>query len=168
MHSETGEALPACPPATLPSATLPPAGQTLLFDDLPETVPPAGRRRRRGASPRRSAAAAMAVDQVQEPVPAAQPAPGLPPLFAAAPARVDPLDPARLSPAEIRALVQALPDAKLAHLLTEAARELKQRVTAGSDWDDDSGTDDTRDSDPNPLLLRAARQVVGELSGEDG
>lgn len=165
MHSETGEALPACPPAT--PAPLPPAGQTLLFDDLPETAPPAGRRRR-GASPRRSAAAAMAVDQVQEPVPAAQPAPSLPPLFAAAPARVDPLDPARLSPAEIRALVQALPDAKLAHLLTEAARELKQRVTAGSDWDDDGGTDETRDSEPNPLLLRAARQVVGELSGEDG
>ncbi|MCW2245880.1 hypothetical protein M2352_001471 [Azospirillum fermentarium] len=162
MHTETGEALPA-PPSPAP---LPPAGQSLLFDDLPETAPPAGRRRR-GASPRRSAAAAVAVDQVHEPVPAAQTAPSLPPLFAAAPPPVDPLDPARLSLAEIRALVQALPDAKLAHLLTEAARELKQRVTPGGDWDDDGGVDGERDAEPNPLLLRAARQTVGELSGDD-
>jgi len=145
----------------------------MLFDDLPETAPPTGRRRR-AASPRRSAAAAVTVDRVCEPVPAPSPAPpaALPPLFAAAPPPPDPFDPARLSLAEIRALVQSLPDAKLSHLLTEAARELKQRVTAGSDWDDDDtggdGTgEDGRDADPNPLLLRAARQVVGELSGDD-
>lgn len=162
MNTDTGEAFPAPPPAA-PS----PAGQAMLFDHLPEAAPPAGRRRK-ASSPRRTAAATVAVDQVCEPAPPHATAPAaLPPLFAAAPPPPDPFDPARLSPAEIRALVQALPDAKLAHLLTEAARELQQRVTAGNEWDDDAGADEERDSEPNPLLLRAARQVVGALSGDD-
>ena len=70
----------------------------------------------------------------------------------------------------LRALVLALPDQKLAHLLIEAARELKRRAAPGA-WDEDGdgdGDGEEGPAEPNPLLLRAARQAVGELSGEDG
>ncbi|MGQ9370842.1 hypothetical protein [Azospirillum sp. ST 5-10] len=158
---------------------MPHGGQPLLFDSLPEAEPPPGRRQRAGR-PRRSAnaAAAVAVDAVREPAPrpvgplaaapprpaAAAPSPqtvmALPPAAAAATPAV--FDPASLTNPELRALVQALPDARLAHLLVEAARELKRRVVP-------DGWDEAEDGpfEPDRALLRAAAQAVGELSGED-
>ena len=136
--------------------------QPLLFDSLPETERARKPARRSRAT---TVAEPMAVDVVREAVPT-QPTsipmvlvPPPPPL----PAR-DALDPAALTNAELRALAQALPDHKLAHLLSEAARELKRRVAPDS-WEEDV---ESGPFEPNPVLLRAARQAVGELSGEDG
>ena len=135
--------------------------QPLLFDSLPETERARKPARRSRAT---TVAEPMAVDVVRESVPA-QPTsipmelvPPPPP-----PAR-DAFDPAALTSAELRALVQALPDHKLAHLLSETARELKRRVAPDS-WEEDA---ESGPFEPNPVLLRAARQAVGELSGEDG
>ncbi len=129
--------------------------QPLLFDDLPETESAVRRRPRRA----RAAPEPVAIDRVSEPAPPPLPPPLLAPppppaAVAAAP------DPAAMTNAELRALVRALPDLRLGTLLTEAARELKQRVQPEMDEDGLVG-------EPNPVLLRAARQVVGELSGED-
>lgn len=139
--------------------------QPLLFDSLPETERARKPARRTRAT---TLAESVAVDVVREavPTPGGRPASGgtlqmalAPP----APAVAQPFDPAALTNPELRALVQALPDARLAHLLLEAARELKRRV-APDDWDEaESGP-----HDPNPALLRAARQAAGELSGEEG
>jgi hypothetical protein len=147
--------------------------QRLLFDDLPETEPARKPRRARaaatGAVPS-TMAAQVAVDVVREAaplpraaamaaniatLPLAPPAPPPPPAF----------DPAALSNPELRALVQALPDQRLAHLLIEAARELKRRAVP--DHGDADGEDGDVAMEPNPALLRAARQAVGELSGDD-
>jgi len=134
--------------------------QPLLFDSLPETERARKPARRSRAT---TVAEPMAVDVVREAVPA-QPTPipmalvPPPPL----PAR-DAFDPAALTNAELRALAQALPDHKLAHLLSETARELKRRVAPDS-WEEDA---ESGPFEPNPVLLRAARQAVGELSGED-
>lgn len=138
--------------------------QPLLFDSLPETERARKPARRSRAT---TLAESVAVDVVRETVPAGGAASGggtLPmPLAPPTPAGAQPFDPAALTNPELRALVQALPDARLAHLLLEAARELKRRV-APDDWDEaDSGP-----FEPNPALLRAARQAAGELSGEDG
>ena len=140
------------------------AAQPLLFDSLPETEAKSGRRKPRRA---RAAPEPVAVDSVSEPVPPATP----PPLLAvpqpvAAPVPQPPsapaaLDPAALTNPELRALLRALPDLRLGYLLTEAARELKNRVQPG-DMDEDGAP-----IEPNPSLLRAARQAVAELSGED-
>ncbi|MFD1626745.1 hypothetical protein [Azospirillum griseum] len=151
--------------------------QPLLFTDLPTTdrvrKPP--RRPRSG-----SIAAPVAVDQVHEPLrptaalpvfPASAPPTAVPPTTVprvnasfdlVPPGPPPPFDPATLSNAEARALIHALPDHKLSHLLLEAARELKRRALPDNDPDDP----DT-DASPNPALLRAARQVAAELSGED-
>lgn len=133
--------------------------QPLLFDDLPETESSVRRKPRRA----RSAAEPVVMDRVSEPAPPQTP----PPLLAPAPAPVvvvqaapAPLDPAALTNPELRTLVRGLNDLRLSYLLTEAARELKQRVQP--DVDEDGVV-----SDPNPALLRAARLVVAELSGED-
>ena len=138
--------------------------QPLLFESLPETE-----RARKPARRTRAMTVAepMAVDVVREDVPPPAPPPLTlslvpPPPVPMAP-RAD-FDPAALTNAELRALVQALPDQKLAHLLIEAARELKRRAAPGA-WAED-GEDGP--AEPNPLLLRAARQAVGELSGEVG
>ncbi len=160
------------------------SAQHLLFDDLPETERPRKLARRSRTT---SIAAPMAVDMVREAVPAplqsptvskahsrvqaggtsreaafptatlalAPPAPPPPP---------PPFDPAALSNPELRALVQAIPDVRLGYLLIETARELKRRALPESAQDDESGEPQ---AEPNPLLLRAARQVVGELSGDD-
>ncbi|AWJ83768.1 hypothetical protein TSH58p_09655 [Azospirillum sp. TSH58] len=139
--------------------------QPLLFDSLPETERARKPARRSRAT---TVAAPVAVDVVREDVPSpSAPAPMTlalvpPPPVPMAP-RAD-FDPAALTNAELRALAQALPDHKLAHLLIEAARELKRRAAPGA-WEEE-GEDGP--SEPNPLLLRAARQAVGELSGEDG
>ncbi|MBP2300091.1 hypothetical protein [Azospirillum picis] len=142
--------------------------QRLLFDDLPETAPTRKPARRSRAS---SIAAPVAVDMVHEAVPP-RPDPGVVPLPLAPPAPLPPpapppaFDPAALSNPELRALVQALPDQRLAHLLIEAARELKRRAAPAGE-DGDGGEEDGDAREPNPALLRAARQAVGELSGED-
>ncbi|MCG5239286.1 hypothetical protein [Azospirillum doebereinerae] len=142
--------------------------QHLLFDDLPETERARKPARRSRAT---TIAAPMAVDVVREAAPdsarPARPSPvlaSLPLAPPAPPAPPPPFDPAALSNPELRALVQAIPDQRLAYLLIEAARELKRRALPDRAEDDDSGEAVV---EPNPLLLRAARQVVGELSGED-
>ncbi|MFC5354749.1 hypothetical protein [Azospirillum himalayense] len=144
--------------------------QPLLFDSLPETERARKPARRSRAS---TVAAPVAVDVLREDVPSPSAPPPMtlalvpPPPVPMAP-RAD-FDPAALTNAELRALAQALPDQKLAHLLIEAARELKRRAAPGvgsGAWEEDEGEDGP--SEPNPLLLRAARQAVGELSGEDG
>ncbi|AWJ88802.1 hypothetical protein Sp245p_02895 [Azospirillum baldaniorum] len=144
--------------------------QPLLFDSLPETERARKPARRSRAS---TVAAPVAVDVLREDVPSPSVPPPMtlalvpPPPVPMAP-RAD-FDPAALTNAELRALAQALPDHKLAHLLIEAARELKRRAAPGAAsgaWEEDEGEDGP--SEPNPLLLRAARQAVGELSGEDG
>jgi len=135
------------------------AAQPLLFDSLPETEGRSARRRPRRA--RAAVAATVSVDVVQEPVPAPPPA-----IFAAPPPPPRPapaaFDPAALSNPEISALVRALPDLRLSHLLVEAARELKRRVEPPA-WDDE---EDAGPREPNPSLLRAARLVVGEFAGD--
>ncbi|WP_376956947.1 hypothetical protein ABNQ39_08875 [Azospirillum sp. A26] len=147
--------------------------QRLLFDDLPESEPVRKPRRARasatGAAPS-TMAAQVAVDMVREaaPLPRAAMAATVATLPLAPPAPPPPppaFDPAALSNAELRALVQALPDQRLAHLLIEAARELKRRAVPDSG--DTDGEDGEGAAEPNPALLRAARQAVGELSGED-
>lgn len=152
--------------------------QPLLFDALPVTEPVrrAGRRAPRSDRPR-SMAEPVAVEVLRDTSANLADAGGG--LFAAAasPPRVvytpAPFDPAALTNPELRALVQALSDQRLAHLLIEASRELKRRV-APEGWDGDSGSEDTGDHgetglfEPSPLLLRAARQAAGELSGDDG
>ena len=148
--------------------------QRLLFDDLPETEPARKPRRARAAATGATAstmAAQVAVDVVREAAPlprAAAMAATLATLPLAPPAPPPPppaFDPAALSNPELRALVQALPDQRLAHLLIEAARELKRR--AAPDRSDADGEDGDVPMEPNPALLRAARQAVGELSGDD-
>lgn len=148
------------------------SAQPLLFDHLPETERPRKPARRSRAT---SIAAPVAVDVVREAVPA-KPHPTVQPGRAAGfaatlalappapPPPPPPFDPAALSNPELRALVQAVPDQRLSYLLIEAARELKRRALPDSSDDDESGEAKT---EPNPLLLRAARQVVGELSGDD-
>jgi hypothetical protein len=70
--------------------------------------------------------------------------------------------PAALSHAELRALLEALPDSKLAFVLLEAARDIKRRVMpAEADFDGDVPPE------PNLALLRAAAAAAAELSGED-
>lgn len=139
--------------------------QPLLFDSLPETERARKPARRSRAT---TVAEPMAVDVVREAVPAprAANAPATIPMSFAPPAPTvpGPFDPAALTNAELRALVQALPDQKLAHLLSEAARELKRRV-APDGWEEDA---ESGPFEPSPILLRAARQTVGELSGDDG
>lgn len=146
--------------------------QHLLFDDLPETPRVRKPARRSRAT---SIAAPVAVDVVREAVPGLSSAGTVsarrPPVLASLPLSPPeppppppPFDPAALSNPELRALVQAIPDLRLSYLLVEAARELKRRALPDRVDDDESGAA-TRE--PNPLLLRAARQVVGELSGDD-
>lgn len=143
---------------------LQPLLQPLLFDSLPETERARKPARRSRAG---TVAAPMAVDVVREDVPPPAPPPMTLALVPPPPVPMAPrpdFDPAALTNAELRALAQALPDQKLAHLLIETARELKRRAAPGA-WEEE-GEDGP--SEPNPLLLRAARQAVGELSGEDG
>lgn len=156
--------------------------QRLLFDELPETEPVRKPRRSRATT----VAAPVAVDVVREAVPAPHPTfgsatfgadspkpAGAPATFALAlvppvpaPAPLPPaFEPESLTNPELRTLVQAVPDQRLAYLLIEAARELRRRVAP--DRDDDAADDESAAGGPNPALLRAARQVVGELSGED-
>lgn len=127
--------------------------QPSLFADLPETA------RRR--PPRRSRA--PLTDDGREPASAALDE-GRPVVqFMPAP---PPPDPAEMSQAELRALTAALPDAKLAFLLLESARETRRRVApAAVDLDFDPA--DGAPPEPNPALLRAAATAAGELSGED-
>jgi hypothetical protein len=153
-------------------------GQNLLFDSLPESV----RADRPGRRPRRAAAATVRADTgISEALPGPPPgmlaaAPALSPAtFQAAPvmpARPLPPAPAPFNPAaltnpELKALVLALPDHRLGVLVVEAARELKRRLTrgGGDEWDDDG--ENGRPAEPDPALLRAARQAAGELTGED-
>ena len=129
--------------------------QPLLFDSLPETESSARRKPRRA----RAAPEPVAVERLSEPAPLPRPAP--PPVpVPAPPVAAASLDPAALTNPELRALVRGLSDLRLSYLLVEAARELKQRVQP--DVDEDGVV-----AEPNPSLLRAARLVVGELSGED-
>lgn len=127
--------------------------QPSLFADLPETA------RRR--PPRRSRAP-LADDGRDHP--SAAPDDGSPIVqFIPAP---PPPDPAEMSQAELRALAAALPDAKLAFLLLESARETRRRVSPSVvdlDFDPAEGSS----PEPNPALLRAAATAAGELSGED-
>ncbi len=134
--------------------------QPLLFDSLPraESLKPRRRRARPAAEGEGAAAADAPVPAALE-APAAMPAPAAAPM---APASPEPLDPAALTNPELRALVQGLPDLRLAFLIVEAARELRRRVAP----DDGSESDGPIDP-PNPSLLRAARLTVGELTGDD-
>ncbi len=134
--------------------------QPLLFIDLPTTDRVRKSARRSRAT---SIAAPVAVDLVREPARTPPHAALTASFDLVPPGPPPPFDPAALSNPELRALVQALPDQKLSHLLIEAARELKRRALPDRDSDDP----DAEAVEPNPVLLRAARQVVGELSGED-
>ncbi len=145
--------------------------QHLLFDDLPETARARKTARRSRAT---SIAAPVVVDVVREALPASSSPTRPPPVLACLPLRPPeppppppPFDPAALSNPELRALVQAVPDGRLAYLLIEAARELKRRAMPERADTDGDGDGDMDGSAPNPLLLRAARQAVGELSGDD-
>lgn len=65
---------------------------------------------------------------------------------------------ARLSPAELSALVAALPDDALAHLIITAFRQLRRRLLRRG------GRDGSRPS----ALERSAQQLIAELGGQDG
>lgn len=127
--------------------------QPSLFADLPETA-----RRRAPRRPRSAPALAESGES------GASEAPFAPPAVQFAPP--PPPDPAEMSQAELRALAAALPDAKLAFLLMESARETRRRIAppaADLDFDHDGAPP----PEPNPALLRAAAAASGELSGED-
>jgi hypothetical protein len=135
--------------------------QPLLFDSasLPETPSRRPARRRRSAA---AVAEGVVMDAIREAPPVPFALPPAPPPRPVVVVEREPFDPAALTNPEIRALAQALPDARLAHLIAEAAREIKRRLVPGTDDADEDGA-----NDPNPVLLRAARQAVGELSGDD-
>ena len=130
----------------------PPRMQPLLFSELPESID--GKRRRRAGRRRveegDAAAAALVANEIAK-------------QFVAPPPSPAEFEPAALSHAELRALLEALPDSKLAFLLLEAARDVKRRVVAPGDIDMESDAP----PDPNPALLRAAAAAAAELSGED-
>ena len=65
---------------------------------------------------------------------------------------------ARLSPAELKELVAALPDDALACLIIATARQLRRRLVRSG-----GPGGSTRDS----VLERAARQLIAELGGQD-
>ena len=65
---------------------------------------------------------------------------------------------ARLSPAELSALVNALPDDALAHLIITAFRQLRRRLLRRG------GRGGSRPS----ALERSAQQLIAELGGQDG
>lgn len=129
--------------AVAPPSLPPVLPQPMLFAELPETAR-GGRGARRARTPAGHAADAP------------------PPIIIYAPPP-EPVafDPAALSNAEIRAMLEALPDARLAFLLGEAARELKRRVLPPV------GGESEPPPAPNPALLRAAATAAAELSGED-
>ena len=66
---------------------------------------------------------------------------------------------ARLSPAEMRAFVAALPDDALACLVIATVRQLRRRLARNGGRGGRS-----RDS----VLERSARQLIAELGGQDG
>ena len=66
---------------------------------------------------------------------------------------------ARLSPAELKDFVAALPDDALACLVIATARQLRRRLVR-------SGGRGSRGC--NSVLERAARQLIAELGGQDG
>lgn len=126
--------------------------QPLLFAELPQSLSEKALRRQKTARRRsdEDKGDAPAVDGFAPP-----------PVIAAV---VEPaaFSPAALSHAELRALLEALPDSKLAFVLLEAARDIKRRVMpTQADFDGDLPPD------PNPALLRAAAAAAAELSGED-
>lgn len=144
-------------------------GQPSLFGDLPRTERGGSTAKRVRAMVRRgerkpTPPASMAGDVSMGDGPA-------PPPSAATVATIvvetvpAPFDPAALSQAELRGLVSGLPDHKLTFLLTEAARELKRRIVP--DGSMDVAEADATPRAPDQGLLRVARAVVGELSGED-
>lgn len=128
--------------------------QPLLFDSLPET--PSRRPARRGRANATAVAESIVADEIVEPVPAFSSPPPRPVSMES-----EPFQPAALTNPELRALVQALPDARLSYLIVEAAREIKRRLLP-----DDAEEADVP-SEPNPALLRAARLAAGELTGDD-
>lgn len=117
--------------------------QPMLFAELPEMA-------RSGRAARRPRTAAGHASDAPPPVIIYAPPPE-PPVF----------DPAALSNAEIRAMLEVLPDTRLAFLLGEAVRELKRRVLPPA------GSEAETPPAPNPALLRAATAAAAELSGED-
>jgi hypothetical protein len=130
----------------------PPRLQPLLFAELPQSLSEKTLRRQKTAK-RRSDNENVVVPVADDflPPPPAFPRPE-PAAFA----------PAALSHAELRALLEALPDSKLAFVLLEAARDIKRRVMpAEADFDGDTPPE------PNLALLRAAAAAAAELSGED-
>lgn len=135
------------------ASLLPMPAQPLLFDaaSLPETAPLRPRRRSGRSAARQEG---LGADTVREALP--QPLPPPLPLVH----EPEPFDPSKLSVAELRALVEALPDQRLAVLIMEAARAIKRRLVC-DDPDEVSG-------EPSPVLIRAAREAAGELIGDDG
>ena len=127
--------------------------QPLLFDSLPET--PSRRPARRGRANAKAAAESIVADAIVEPVPVFSPPPR--PFLMES----EPFQPAVLTNPELRALVQALPDARLSYLIVEAAKEIKRRLLP------DDAEEANVPSEPNPTLLRAARLAAGELTGDD-
>lgn len=129
--------------------------QPSLFADLPETARRRQPRRSRPSTPDDDRDHAAVVHDDGRPTVQFIVAPPPPPP-----------DPTDMSQAELRALVAALPDAKLAFLLLETARETRRRIAPPmADLDFDQA--DAPPSAPNPALLRAAAAASGELSGED-
>lgn len=120
--------------------------QPLLFADLPERMNDNRRRRRAASKPAGETAVAASGD--------APPPAVAPPVF----------EPAAMNNSEMRAFLNDLPDARLAFLIGEAARELKRRVAAPVAFD---GEDAAAPPEPNAALLHAAAAAAAELSGED-
>lgn len=121
----------------------PSAPQLPLFDLLPED--PSRRRSRRArptAEETREVALAVAAQARPRPV-----------------VIREPFDPATLTNAELRTLARTLSDERLSHLLTEAARETRRRLSP-----DDP---DLIEIQPDPMLLRAARAAAEDLGGRD-
>lgn len=130
----------------------PPRLQPLLFAELPQSLSEKALRRQKTAKRRSEDENVLApvADDLLPP----------PPAFP----RPEPAEfaPAALSHAELRALLEALPDSKLAFVLLEAARDIKRRlVPVETDFDDGVPPE------PNLALLRAATAAAAELSGED-
>jgi hypothetical protein len=130
----------------------PPRLQPLLFAELPQSLSEKTLRRQKTAK-RRNDSENVVVPVADDFIP---PPPAFP--------RSEPAEfaPAALSHAELRALLEALPDSKLAFVLLEAARDIKRRaMPAEADFDGDTPPE------PNLALLRAAAAAAAELSGED-
>ncbi len=152
----------ASEPAAAPADA--PIRQPCLFEALPTSEP----RRRRN---RRAPAPAPALDILAPdtsspttgPAPYPVPTPPTQPAWAEPPRRIDAT---ALTHPDLSDLVSALSDPSLAFLLVTTIREARQRLTAQeSDAPDDE--EEAIGHQPNPLLIRALRTALMDLTESD-